>query len=70
MVPERLVIPGIVKDEVAVPQHEMSLPEGIRVEILVRPADITTELELDLDRWEKASDEAWTIIDEWETKVS
>ena len=70
MVPERCVIPGIVKDEVAVPQHEMSLPEGIRVEILVRPADITTELELDLDRWEKASDEAWTIIDEWETKVS
>ena len=70
MVPERWVIPGIVKDGVAVPQHEMSLPEGIRVEILVRPADITTEMELELDRWEKASDEAWTIIDEWETNVS
>ena len=33
MASERWVIPGIVKDGVAVPRQNMSLPEGIPVEI-------------------------------------
>ena len=58
MEPERLVIPGIVKNGVAVPQSDTSLPEGIHVEILVRPADMTAEMQSEFERWERASDEA------------
>ena len=68
MAPKRLVIPGIVKGGVAVPQHEMSLPEGISVEIHIKPADMTPELESELDQWDKASAEAWAMIDKWEAE--
>ena len=70
MGPERWIIPGIMKNGVAVPQDEISLPDGIRVEILVRRADITSELESELDQWEKASDEAWAMIDQWEAEAT
>ncbi len=70
MGPGRWIIPGIVKDGVAVPQDEISLPDGIRVEILVRRAEIASELESELDQWDKASDEAWAMIDQWETEVT
>ncbi len=68
MATERWIIPGIVKDGVAVPQFDASLPEGIPVEIHVRPADMTPELQSELSQWEKASDEAWAMIDEWEAE--
>ncbi len=68
MAHKSLVIPGIVKGGVAVPQHEMSLPEGTRVEIHVKPADMTPDLESELDQWDKASAEAWAMIDKWEAE--
>ena len=70
MGPERWIIPGIVKDGVAVPQDEISLPDGIRAEILVRRAEIASELESELDQWDKASDEAWAMIDQWEAEAT
>ncbi len=68
MAPKRLVIPGIVKGGVVVPQHEMSLPKSNRVETHVKPADIPPDLESELDQWDKASAEAWAMIDEWEAE--
>ena len=68
MAPKRLVFPGIVKGGVAVPQHEMYLPEGIRVEIHVQPADMTPELESEMDQWDKVCAEAWAMIDKWEAE--
>ena len=63
---ERWTISGTVKDGVIVPQNDIPLPNGICVEILIRPVDMTPELKSELDQWDKASDEAWARIDQWE----
>jgi hypothetical protein len=68
MAPERFVIPGIVKNGVVVPQNDTPLPDGARVNILISPTDVTPELKYELDQWEKASDEAWAMIDRWEAE--
>jgi hypothetical protein len=68
MVPERVVIPGIVKNGVVVPQNDTPLPDGAHVEILLSPVEMPPELQSELDQWDKASDEAWAMIDEWEAE--
>jgi hypothetical protein len=68
MATERLVIPGIVKNGVVVLQNDTPLPDGTRVDILISPTDVTPELEAELDQWDKASDEAWAMIDRWEAE--
>ena len=62
----RLVIPGIVKEGIVVPQNDTPLPDGAHVEIVIGPTEITSELQAEFAAWEKASDEAWNMIDEWE----
>jgi hypothetical protein len=37
---ERLVIPGIVKNGLVVPQNDTSLPDGAHVDIILGPADV------------------------------
>jgi hypothetical protein len=68
MATERFVIPGIVKNGVVVPQNDTPLPDGARVDILISPTDVTPALEAELDQWDKASDEAWAMIDRWEAE--
>lgn len=68
MATERLVIPGIVKNGIVVPQNDTPLPEGAHVDILIAPTDVTPALQAEFDQWERASDEAWTMIDQWETE--
>jgi hypothetical protein len=69
MAPERLVIGGIVKGGVVVPEGNAKLPEGARVEIVISPADVSPELKAELDAWERAGDEAWAMIDSWEQEA-
>jgi hypothetical protein len=66
MATERRVIPGIVKNGLVVPQNDTPLPEGIHVDIHIGPADVPAELQSELDHLEKASDEAWAMIEQWE----
>jgi len=68
MATEHLVIPGIVKNGMVIPQNDTPLPEGAHVDILLGPTDVTPELQAELEQWEKASDEAWAMIDQWEAK--
>jgi hypothetical protein len=68
MATERVVIPGIVKNGIVVPQNDTPLPDGAHVDILISPADVTPELKSELDQWEKASDEAWAMMDQWEAE--
>ena len=65
---ENLIIPGITKNGVVVPRSGTPLPDGLRVDILVRPADATPELRAEWDRWDRASDEAWAMIEQWEAE--
>jgi predicted DNA-binding antitoxin AbrB/MazE fold protein len=68
MASERVVIPGIVKNGIVVPQNDIPLPDGAHVDILVGPADVTPELQAELDQWDKASEEAWSMIEPWEAE--
>jgi hypothetical protein len=68
MATQRLVIPGILKNGLVVPQHDTPLPEGACVDILIGPAEMTLELRAELAQWEQASDEAWTMIDQREAE--
>lgn len=54
-------IRGVVKGGLIVPEGEMKLPEGTSVAII--PTD---DLESEMAAWERAGDEAWALIDEWE----
>jgi hypothetical protein len=44
------------------------LPDGTHVDIIIGPADVTAALQTEFDQWEQASDEAWGMIDRWETE--
>jgi hypothetical protein len=66
MATERVVIPGIVKNGLVVPQSDTPLPDAAHVDILLGPADMPPALQSELAQWEKASDEAWDMIDNWE----
>ena len=68
MATQRLVIPGIVKNGLVVPQHDTPLPEGTRVDILIRPAEMIPELQAELAHWQRASDEAWAMLNQWEAE--
>ncbi len=61
-------IPGIVRNGVVVPQTENQLPDGTHVEIILQPTGMTPELKAELEAWESAGDEAWAMIDEWESE--
>jgi hypothetical protein len=65
---KRVVIPGIVKNGLVVPQNDTPLPNGAHVDIIIGPADVTPALQAEFDQWEQASDEAWAMIDRWETE--
>jgi hypothetical protein len=68
MANERVVIPGIVKNGLVVPQTDTPLPDGAHVDIILGPTDMPPALQAELGQWEKASDEAWAMIDEWEAE--
>ena len=68
MATQRMVIPGIVKNGLVVPQNDTPLPEGAHADIRIGPAEMTPKLHAELSQWEKASDEAWTMIDQWEAE--
>jgi hypothetical protein len=66
MAAERRVIGGVVRGGVIVPEGEAELPEGMRVEIVLRPGSFPPELREEFAAWERASDDAWGMITQWE----
>ena len=66
MTDSRIVIPGVVRNGVVIPKISSQLPEGAAVEILVDCMDVPEGLRDEFSAWERASDEAWRMIDEWE----
>ncbi len=66
MATDRVVISGFVKNGLIVPLGHAALPEGTQVEIVIPAAELSPELRAEFDAWERASDEAWAQIDEWE----
>jgi hypothetical protein len=66
MATERVIIPGIIQNGLVVPQGQVPLPEGAHVEIVISSADLEPDWRVEFDAWERAGDEAWAQIDEWE----
>ena len=66
MVAERVIINGVVQNGVVVAQGDVKLPEGAHVEIVIESPIMTPELQAEFDMWERASDEAWAMIEQWE----
>ncbi len=60
----RASIPGIVKNGVIVPQTDTKLSDGGRVEIILEPQANTPALRAEMEAWDRASDEAWAMIDQ------
>ncbi len=69
---DRVVIAGVVRNGLVVPQGSVPLPEGAIVNIVVpsSAAELTPELKAELDAWDRAGDEAWALIDQWEREES
>jgi len=63
---EKIVINGIVKDGIVIPETGTKLPEGIRVEIVFVSPEMTPELKAEFEAWDRIGDEAWAMIDQWE----
>lgn len=63
---ERVIITGVVKNGLVVPQGHAPLPEGATVEIVVSPTEVAPREQDEFNAWERASDEAWAQIDQWE----
>ncbi len=63
---ERIVINGIVKNGIVIPEEGVKLPEGIQVEIVFVSPAVTAELKAELEAWDRMGDESWAIIDQWE----
>ena len=69
MISERMKIHGVIRGGVVVPDTHLSLPEGTEVEILFDPAELPRELKDELEAWNRASDDAWAMIEDWEQEV-
>jgi hypothetical protein len=64
------IIPGIVKNGVVVPRANSALPDGAHVNIVLQPAEMPQELKEELEAWQRAGDQAWQMIDKWESEES
>ena len=63
---EKIMINGIVKNGIVIPETGADLPEGIRVEIVFAPPTMTPELKAEFEAWDRIGDEAWAMIEQWE----
>jgi hypothetical protein len=65
---QQIGIPGIVRNGVVVPQTNQELPEGAHVEFRLEPAEMPQSLLSEIQSWEIASDESWSLIDVMEAE--
>jgi hypothetical protein len=69
MITERLRIHGVIRGGVIVPDSHLTLPEGTEVEISFLPTELPQELQDELSAWDRASDDAWALMAEWEKEA-
>jgi hypothetical protein len=57
---------GVVRGGVIVLEAPAVLPEGTEVTVVAPAAEVPAELREEFAAWERASDEAWAMIEDWE----
>ena len=69
MMPTRpSVLKGVVRNGVIVFAAPHPLPDGTEVEFTVTRHVFTPEERAEFEMWERLGDEAWAMIDKWETE--
>ena len=58
------VLTGTVKDGVIVLDGDVQLPEGTKVRVEILEATLSLTPEEEFSEWERASDEAWALIEQ------
>jgi hypothetical protein len=66
MITERMRINGVIRGGVVVPNTLIALPEGTEVEISFVLTELPPELQAEFEAWNRASDDAWALMAEWE----
>lgn len=66
MITERIRVHGVIRDGVVVPDSDLMLMEGTEVEISFLPTELPQELQEEFAAWNRASDAAWALMDDWE----
>ncbi len=66
MAAEKVVVGGVVKGGVVVPDGELLLPEGAYVEIVFPFTHASPDLQAEFESWDRAGAGAWAMIDKWE----
>ena len=66
MAAEKIVVGGVVRGGVVVPEHRLALPEGAQVEIVFPFNRLSPELQAEFDAWDRAGKDSWAMIDQWE----
>lgn len=67
---ERVIIRGIVRNGLVVPDYAERLIEGARVGILLPGPNAVDELTAEFAAWDQAGAAAWAMIDTWERETA
>ncbi|MDQ2732351.1 MAG: hypothetical protein M3Y56_11895 [Armatimonadota bacterium] len=59
---------GDVRTIVVLPEESENPSEAVVATVVITPDSIPGYLQAEFTAWEAGSDEAWSLIDEWETK--
>ncbi|MBI1923063.1 hypothetical protein HYR99_02315 [Candidatus Poribacteria bacterium] len=65
MFAQKVIVSGIVRNGVVVPESNALLPEGVRVDVVFPAAlpEMTPELAAELEMWDRASAEALELVE-------
>jgi len=58
----------MVNNGMVVPPTDTPLPEGVHVDMHMGLAEVPAELTSACAQWDKASDEAWALMEQWEAE--
>lgn len=61
-----LLLRGVFRNGVIVPEPGTALPDGTAVAFRIAPEPFSPEEAAEFAGWEAIGDEAWAMIDEWE----
>ena len=70
MIAERIKMNGVMRGGVIVPDSRLILPEGTEVEISFPAAELPQELQEEFAAWDRASADAWAMMDTWEAEAN
>ena len=69
MITERVRIHGVIRGGVVIPDTRVTIPEGTEVEISFVINELPRELQEEFEAWNRASDDSWAMMEEWEKGV-